>query len=59
VIFSYTVRHTAKFRIHMAPTSLCVGNMLYQNGQEVVALVVSVHCYSMTLLHGAESFLRS
>jgi len=56
VIFSYTVRHTAKCRLHMAPTSLCVGHMLYQNGEEVAAFVVSVQCYSMTLFHVAESF---
>ena len=59
MIFSYTVRHTAKCRMHLAPTFVCIGNMLYRNDEEVAALLVSVHSYSMTLLHRAESFLRS
>jgi len=53
VVFSYTVTHTAKCRMHLAPSSVCVGNMLYRIDEEVAAFLVSVRCYSMTLLHRA------
>jgi hypothetical protein len=42
VIIPDTVRHTATCRMHMAPTSHCVGSMRYQNDEEVAAFVASV-----------------